>query len=529
MWWGWGDPERRLDLPATAVAALREELGVEPGDAVEPVPLADLSLPEARPLPEPVRAAAGDALDGEEERLRRAAGRSYPDLVRLRTGRLETAPDAVLRPPSEHAVEAALGACAAEGVAVVPYGGGTSVVGGLDAVRDGNATVVSLDLGMLRSVDLDARSLTARLGPGLSGPEAEAALAARGATLGHFPQSFEQATIGGFAATRSAGQASSGYGRFDELVTAIELCAPAGRLRTLEIPHTAAGPSLRELVLGSEGTIGVITEVSCRVRPAPAARHYEGWMAEDFEAGREIVRDLAQRQEAPDVLRLSDEEETRVTLQLAGTEGLRKRALDAYLSLRRRDGGCLIICGWEGERGSVRRRRSLAQSRLRLGGAVTLGSSPGRAWDRNRYGGPYLRDELMNLGVLVETLETAHTWSRLDELYRGVAAALRGALGARSIVMCHVSHAYADGASLYFTFLTRARRGEELEQWREAKTAACEAIVAAEGTITHHHAVGRDHAPYMRAEVGELGLEALRAVKERLDPAGIMNPGKLLP
>jgi alkyldihydroxyacetonephosphate synthase len=188
-----------------------------------------------------------------------------------------------------------------------------------------------------------------------------------------------------------------------------------------------------------------------------------------------------------------------------------------------------MICGWEGEREAVRRRRSLAQTRLRLGGAVPLGKSAGRSWERNRYGGPYLRDELMNLGVLAETLETAHEWSRLEELYRGVTAALRGALGGRSIVMCHVSHAYADGASLYFTFLTRARRGEELEQWREAKTAACDAIVAAEGTITHHHAVGRDHAPYMRAEVGELGLDALRAVKERLDPAGIMNPGKLLP
>jgi alkyldihydroxyacetonephosphate synthase len=403
------------------------------------------------------------------------------------------------------------------------------VVGGLDAVVDGHAAVVSLDLAHLRSVELDTRSLTATLGPGLSGPDAERSLVERGATIGHFPQSFEQATIGGFAATRSAGQASSGYGRFDEMVTGIELTAPSGRLRTRRIPHSAAGPALRELILGSEGTIGVITEVSCRVCPAPRERHYEGWMAENFEAGREIVRNLAQAHEAPDVLRLSDEEETRVSFGLAGTEGLQKRALDAYLSLRRRQGGCLMICGWEGEAESVRRRRSLSETHLRLGGAVSLGSSAGRSWNRNRYGGPYLRDELMDLGVMVETLETAHTWSRLDELYRAVSAALRGALRDRSIVMCHVSHAYPDGASLYFTFFARARLGEELEQWREAKSAACEAIVATEGTITHHHAVGRDHAPYMRSEVGELGLDALRAVKERLDPAGIMNPGKLLP
>ena len=528
-WWGWGDPQRRLDLPAQTVDALREELGVKPEDAAEPVALDQVSMPEPRPVPEAVRSAAGEVLDGPEDRLRRAAGRSYPDLIRLRSGRLGKAPDAVLLPADPAAVEAVLSACAAAGVAVVPYGGGTSVVGGIDAVDGGHSAVVSLDLSRLRSVELDPTSLTATLGPGLSGPDAETALGARGATIGHFPQSFEEATIGGFAATRSAGQASSGYGRFDEMVTSLELTAPAGRLRTRQTPHTAAGPSLRELVLGSEGTLGVITEVTCRVRPAPRERHYEGWMGESFEAGREIVRDLAQQRETPDVLRLSDEEETRVSLDLAGTQGLQKQALDAYLSLRRRQGGCLMICGWEGERESVRRRRSLGQTQLRLGGAVPLGSAAGRSWDRNRYGGPYLRDELMNLGVMVETLETAHTWSRLDDLYRAVAGALRGALGERSIVMCHVSHAYPDGASLYFTFFARARHGEELEQWRVAKTAACEAIVATEGTITHHHAVGRDHAPYMSAEVGELGLDALRAVRERLDPAGIMNPGKLIP
>ncbi|MDP9188131.1 MAG: FAD-binding oxidoreductase, partial [Actinomycetota bacterium] len=389
--------------------------------------------------------------------------------------------------------------------------------------------VISLDLANLRGVELDRTSLTARLGPGLRGPEAEAALGELGHTIGHFPQSFEQATIGGFAATRSAGQASSGYGRFDELVTAVELTAPAGVLRTLETPHTAAGPALRELVLGSEGTLGVITEVSCRVRPTPAERHYEGWIAPDWVAGREIIRELAQHDQEPDVLRLSDEEETRVSLQLSGAEGLRKRALDAYVALRRRSGGCLMICGWEGEREAVRRRRSLGQRRLRAAGAIPLGSAAGRSWERSRFEGPYLRDELLGMGVFVETLETSHTWSRLDELYRAVGDALRDSLGRRSIVICHLSHAYPDGASLYFTFLARSRQGEEIEQWRSAKRAACDAIVAAGATITHHHAVGRDHAPYMAAEIGELGVETLRAVKDRLDPAGIMNPGKLLP
>ena len=530
-WWGWGDPEYRLELPDSAIGMLRNELGVEAGDATEHVELAAVELPEPRPLPEAVRAATGETnvLTDAEQRLRRSAGRGYPDLVRLRSGKLEAAPDAVLVPADAGRVGAVLEACASSDVAVVPFGGGTSVVGGVEPERGTHGAVVALDLSSLREVDLDRRSLTARLGPGLRGPDAEAALAGLGVTLGHFPQSFEQATIGGFAATRSAGQASSGYGRFDELVTAIELTAPAGVLRTLAIPHTAAGPSLRQLVLGSEGTLGVITEVSCRVRPAPEQRLYEGWMAPDFAGGCEIIRDLAQSHEAPDVLRLSDEEESRISLAMSGTEGLQKRALDAYLALRRRRGGCLMICGWEGEPRSVRRRRSLARRRLRHGGAVPLGKSAGRAWERSRYQGPYLRDELLDLGVFVETLETAHTWSRLPELYGAVRDALREALGRPAIVFCHLSHAYADGASLYFTFLARARRGAEIEQWRTAKAAACEAIVATEATITHHHAVGRDHAPYMRAEVGELGLEALRAVKERLDPAEVMNPGKLLP
>ena len=529
-WWGWGDAERRESVPEATQAALRSELGIEPGDAREPVALGQVELPAARSIPDAVRTAGGgDLLSGDEDRIRRAAGRSYPDLVRLRSGKLELAPDAVAVPSSAEQVAALLAACGDAGVAVVPFGGGSSVVGGLDAIPGSHSAVLSLDLAAMRSVEIDRTSLTARLGPGLRGPEAESALGELGATLGHFPQSYEQATIGGYAATRSAGQASSGYGRFDEMVTAIEMTAPAGSMRTLQIPHSAAGPSLRELVLGSEGTLGVITEVSCRVRPEPQERIYEGWIAPDFAGGAEIIRELAQHHEAPDVLRLSDEEETRVSLELSGREGMQKRALDAYLSLRRRRGGCLMITGYEGERESVHRRRSVSSRRLRAGGAVSLGKRAGTSWQQARFAGPYLRDELLGLGVFVETLETAHTWSRLDELYRAVGDALRGALGSASIVMCHISHAYEDGASLYFTFFARARQGAELEQWGEAKTAACEAIVASDGTITHHHAVGRDHAPYMVAEDGELGLDALRAVKERLDPAGIMNPGKLLP
>ena len=511
---------------------LRGELG--PAQPAKRVRLEAVSLPEARALPDAVSGCVGrdGVLTGHEQRVRRASGKSYPDLVRMRAGRPAGAPDAVLVPGDRAQVACLLEACSQEGVAVVPFGGGTSVVGGVEPLAGAHERVISLDLSLLRGVEVDPVSMTATLGPGLLGPEAEAALGARGFTLGHFPQSFEYASVGGFAATRSAGQASSGYGRFDELVTSVSLAAPAGPLRTLATPHTAAGPALRELVLGSEGTLGVITEVGVRVRPVPAVRRYEAWIAADFAAGRDLVRELAQADSLPDVTRLSDENETRVSLGLSNTSGPKRAVFEAYLRLRRRSSGCIVICGWDGEREAVGARRALAARILRSSGAAPLGREPGRAWLRGRYEGPYLRDELLDLGYMVETLETSHTWSRVDELYRGVGNALAEAMrvqGAPGLVMCHLSHAYRDGASLYFTFIAPRRAGGEIEQWRAVKTSACEAIVAAGATITHHHAVGTDHAPYMSAEVGELGIEALRSLKQRLDPAAVMNPGKLLP
>ena len=275
----------------------------------------------------------------------------------------------------------------------------------------------------------------------------------------------------------------------------------------------------------------MITDVTCRVRPSPQERLYEGWIAPDFAAGAEIIRGLAQHHEAPDVLRLSDEEETRVSLDLSQADGVQKSALDAYLSLRRRRGGCLIICGYEGERESVHRRRArLLQAAAGRAEPSRSASAAGRLVAEGALRGSLPARRAARAGRLRrDARDRPHLEPPGRALSRRRRTHCEGALGQRSIVMCHISHAYEDGASLYFTFFASARTGAEIEQWREAKTAACEAIVAAEGTITHHHAVGRDHAPYMAAENGELGLDALRAVKERLDPAGIMNPGKLLP
>jgi alkyldihydroxyacetonephosphate synthase len=364
--------------------------------------------------------------------------------------------------------------------------------------------------------------------PGIPLPELERRLAERGLTLGHFPQSFEYATVGGCVATRSAGQASTGYGRIDELVLGLRLAAPAGDVELPALPASAAGPDLRELVVGSEGALGVITSTALRVARAPERRRYEGFAFASFREGAEALRALEQAGAAPDIARLSDEDETRLQLALAGG-GAKARLAGVYLRVRGVAGGCVAICGWEGARDDVARRHARTVRMLRAAGAVPLGASPGRAWARGRYHAPYLRDDLLDRGVFVETLETATQWSGLFALYDAVGAALRATLG-RALVMCHISHLYPSGASLYFTFLARAERDHEarLEQWRAAKTAASEAIVGAGGTITHHHAVGRDHAPYLAAEASPMGVAALRAVKAELDPAQVMNPGKLL-
>jgi alkyldihydroxyacetonephosphate synthase len=285
--------------------------------------------------------------------------------------------------------------------------------------------------------------------------------------------------------------------------------------------------------VGSEGVLGVIREVTLRVRPAPSASRYEGWWFGSFAEGREAFRVMEQADASPDVARLSDEEETRFSLAFAtgASTGTAARLGRAYLRVRRRQSGCLAIVGFEGDAEDVERRRLRTGALLRAGGGMALGRRPGDLWLHSRFAAPYLRDELLDRAILVDTLETAASWSGLDRLYRATADALRSALGergARPFVMCHVSHLYRSGASLYFTFLA-AQEEDALAQWRAAKQAASEAIVAAGGTITHHHAVGRDHARWMRAEVGEIGLELIRAAKERLDPAGIMNPGKLLP
>ncbi len=531
-WWGWGVRSASA-LPPHALGFLRESVGLaeqpRPPVALESVQLAPSCLSDA--VLSQLRSVVGaeGLSDTHEQRVLHAAGKGYPDLVRLRSGEPDGAPDAVLFPSDHQQVQAVLELCARSSIAVVPFGGGTSVVGGVAPLRGEHGGVVALDMGRMGALlSLDRESFTVNVQAGMRAPALERALAPEGLTLGHFPQSYEYVSLGGCAATRSAGQSSTGYGAIEKMVLGMRLAAPGSEMSLPALPATAAGPSVRQLLVGSEGTLGVISELALRVRPAPAARIYEGLFFEDFAAGVHALETLSSEHLLPDVTRLSDEAETRMSLALAGPEGVKRRLGRAYLGMRGYAEGCLAIFGFEGTEEDVAYRRSRALELAHRSGGLRAGRSPGQAWLHGRFAGPYLRDDLLTLGVMVETLETATQWSNVRSLRERVERAIADALGVPSLVMCHVSHVYETGASLYFTFLARQRDDDPLGQWLTVKQAACDAILDGGGTITHHHAVGRDHAQWMEREIGSEGVQILRALKGELDPTGIMNPGKLI-
>jgi alkyldihydroxyacetonephosphate synthase len=519
----WGNPATPGELPAAAETLLHALGAVPPPAAVD---IADALLPEST-LSGAARAALEAAVGAEhvasshDARVRHTRGFSTPDLLRLRAGDASDAPDAVVYPGSHEEVVAVLTACTEHRVAVVPFSGGTSVVGGLAPARAGFTGVIALDpRRMDQLVSIDAESRTAVLQTGLRGSKAEALLSEQGYTLGHFPQSYESATIGGYAAARSAGQSSGGYGRFDEMVESLILATPRGTISLGTAPMSGAGPDLRQLVLGSEGAFGVITSVTVKIHPKPVSRIFEGWRFPDFAAGAAGMRALVQDGPLPTVLRLSDEAETYVNLADPAAAG----GVGSTGST-----GCLMITGYEG----TAEQTAIMQTgvtKLLLGlGAQSLGEAPGEKWRVGRYRAPYLRDQLLDIGGLVETLETATFWSNISNLKAAVTKALESSLGAagQTLVLCHISHVYEAGASLYFTVLTKADP-DPLTQWAAAKAAANAAIRGAGATITHHHGVGTDHRETYAQEIGPLAVDLLRAVKASLDPAGILNPGILI-
>ena len=532
-WNGWGDDRVTYELhegPRHYLEALVGP-GIPPRDAtLEEVAS---TVPATRLAPHPL--VSHDVPD----RVRHARGQSLPDWIALRSGRLDLFPDGVAYPTSGAEVRELIRYAGQVNARLVPYGGGTSVVGHINPLP-GERPVLTVDLGRMNRLHyFDDKSLLATFGAGILGPDLEAQLRARGCTLGHFPQSFELSTLGGWIVTRSSGQQSLGYGRIERLFAGGCLESPVGTLELAPFPSSAAGPDLREVVLGSEGRLGVLTEATVRAARLPEVEAFHAVFFSDLAHGREAVREIMQARLPLSMVRLSTAVETRTTLALAGHERL-IGGLERFLSLRGAgEEKAMLLLGFGGREALVKVARGEALGIAARHGGIHVGRTFGKEWHKSRFRTPYLRNTLWELGYAIDTLETATGWADLPAMIDDVEAALRCGLedvDERVHVFTHLSHLYPYGSSIYTTYLFRlAATGdreedarENLRRWQVLKGAASEAILARGGTITHQHGVGTDHLPYMAREKGALGARILAGLCARFDPDGIMNPGKLI-
>lgn len=526
-WNGWGDETVDYRLPPEAAEYLETQLG--PGTAVPDAQLKDVlsQIPASR-LP------AVPELDlSAETRLRHARGQSLPDWVALRSGKIGAFPDAVAFPRSAEDLRQLLRQAQAWRAVLIPYGGGTSVVGHINPSPAG-PPAISVDLGRLhRLLDLDEVSHLATFGAGASGPQIEAELNRRGFTLGHFPQSFEQSTLGGWIATRSTGQQSIYYGRIESLFAGGHVETPGGPLDLPPHPASAAGPDLRQLLLGSEGRLGIITEAMMRIRRLPQNEVFLAAFFAKWESAVATTREMIRSGIPLSMLRLSDALETQTTLALSGRPGLVRAAARGLDLLGMGRHPCLLIYALTGDRSQVEQSRRRLQRIARRDGGLPVGPLIGKLWRKSRFSAPYLRNTLWERGYALDTVETALPWSAILAAAADLGHVLSRGLEAqqeRVLVFSHLSHLYHSGASLYTTLIFRRGSSPEetLERWQGLKRAASETIVAHRGTISHQHGVGRDHAAYLHAEKGMRGMQALQAVIEHFDPEALLNPGILL-
>ncbi len=530
-WNGWGPRDDALSegqwqwlAGALAMPALLATL---------PRALEDIALPAPRLAAAVWKQfrAFGDVRQDDLARASHAAGRGLADLLRLRAGDLSRAPDAVLYPRNEDAVLAVLQLCAALDIAVVPFGGGTSLVGGVTPLRGTHAAIVTLDMtAMARLTLVDAVSGTAQADAGISGPELERQLAAHGLTLGHFPGSFEFSTLGGWIAHHGAGQEAARYGRAGDWLAGVRLATPTGMLTSGG--SRATGMDLRQVVLGSEGVFGVITAATLRVHPVTAKEDYRSYLFVDFASGLAAMRE-ASRIIPHTMLRLSDSAETGFGRSLARAGrlfDLRARLSDIHLEIRRFDGRAVALTAGFDDPAARKRFDKLAKKH----GGLARGED--KAWPARRFAFGYRRDTLLDRGVGVDMVDTTTSWSKLPDLHAAVSNALDHAMrkhapreGAHGLVLAHVGHDRHDGASVNFTYIFPRVLDGELAQAAAIKQAALDAIVAQGGAISHAHGVGDEHLPWMQQEKGDTGIEVLRGIKQALDPRGVMNPGKLIP
>jgi alkyldihydroxyacetonephosphate synthase len=547
-WWGWGRPDKHYDLSQRPFffPHLRRRLDVPDEPFFFPPALEDIELP-------PTHFSRSDLQDlqkilpkertalSKEAKLSHTYGKSYHDLIRIRREVFPEVPDVVLYPENETEIQKLLNWAIENRVAVVPWGGGTSVTGGVEAIRTpAHRGLVVIDLKRMDKVlAIHETSLLADIEAGILGPKLERELQAKGLTLSHYPESFEFSTLGGWIASRAAGQQSTLYGKIEDMVESVRLLTPSGFLQTPHLPAAANGPDLTRLIIGSEGIWGLITQARIRLKPVVERKFYSALLFRSFEDGVEAMRQILQSGFKPATLRLSDAEETEFVFSL------RKRKASSIADARQALGlrwlekrgfhpnkRSILIWGLEGRAASIRREQKDIRKILDSFSVFQLGESVGQDWYRHRFENPYLRDVLMDYDILVDTLETATEWDNILSLYTEVRRAINQAydqLGIKGVITAHLSHMYPTGSSLYFILLATPHVGQELEEWWAIKKAASDAIVARGGTISHHHGIGLDHRPWLVHEIGESGLRLLRNLKQTVDPEGILNPRKLLP
>lgn len=526
-WNGWGEDEVDYPLDSRAVGFLSDRIG----EATARGPETELESVMAQIAPSKWGDCGFDV--SPAARVRHARGQSYRDWLALKYGRIGPVADAVAFPESHDDVERALKAAAARGAIVVPWGGGTSVAGHLDVPPASDRPVLNLSLSrMNRLHGLDEVAQLATFGAGTPGPQVESQLRTRRFLLGHFPQSYEYSTVGGWVVTRSSGQQSLRYGRIENLFAGGRLVSPRGVLDLRSVPASSAGPDLREFVLGSEGRLGVMTDVQVRVRPIAEREDFNAVFFPDWQHGIDAMRHLVQADLPLSMLRLSNEIETETQLTLAGHE---KAILWLKRYLKLRGSGTrpvMMVLGMTGLNREVLRCRREALTVCKQSRGVHAGRMIGEGWAKNRFKGPYLRNTLWAEGFGADTVETAINWPQATALMRAIEQAAHDAFAQeneRVHAFTHLSHVYRQGCSIYSTFVFRCAGDYErdLARWQRLKSRVSETIVAHGGTISHQHGVGTDHAPYLPAEKGALGMDLLRACARELDPAGMMNPGKL--
>lgn len=530
-WNGWGDDSINVGLPEDGIRFLKEITG-------EPTPpekaTRDITYEEALRLVGPSRLEGMPGVDtSAEARLWHARGQSLPDWLSLRQGIGLDFPDAVAFPESEEDVRRLLTLAAEKNAVVMIYGGGTSVVGHINRPK-GDRAVLVLDLSrMNRLLHFDPISRLARFQAGVAGPDVERQLAPHGMMLGHFPQSYEYSTLGGWVAARSSGQQSLYYGRIEDQFAGGRVITADAEINLPLHPASAAGPDLRQVLLGSEGRMGVITEVTVRARPIPEAEEFHGVFFPDWKRAEAFARAAVQNRLPLSMMRLSSARETFVTLSLAGHASLIKW-MERYLALRGiGEGKCLLIVGFTGTKAHVSHTKKITMRLASKYNGVSLGQKLGSAWKKNRFRGPYMRNSLWVMGWAVDTLETAVPWDKVTDGVSRIEEALQKAAmdeaGERLLVYTHLSHLYGSGSAIYTTYVFRAQATPEktLQLWKRMKDAASRAIVEMGGTISHQHGVGRDHSPYLPAEKGEVGMKWLESMIKTADPKGLFDTGNL--